>query len=266
MNNCFKITDERFSAERTDLYDLIFEIQFSRFRFMVCSGSQLLWLEDHFLGNSNDLQACMARYSAILEQHPVLGIPYWKSIRLISGFQIHTLIPAEVFETSRAAEYLQLVYPSARLADFEVTSEAVLNQHMVSATISKINRIFRERYPTLTVLSGITTGMRYFARLSPDITLGVMADRFIDLYYRNTKSKLTIAEKIPLKYLDELSGSTLTLMGEVTPFSASFALLKERFQTVMIGNYVLPEEPAGKFADLPGHRYFTLWESRPAAD
>lgn len=260
MSNCFNITDDRFSIERTDLYDLVFEIQFTRLRFIVRSGDQLLWLEDHFLGNSNDIPAFISQCTAVLDQHPFLSTRFWKSVRLVTDFQIHTLLPSSVFEPSKAEEYLMLVYPSAGLPDFEINYEAVLNQYVVTGTLRQINRLFRERYPELKIISTITVGLHHFSTLPPDQTLGIISDTFIDLYYQNGKSKTLVAEKLPVRNLTHIRALTpvLVLSGEVTPFSASYGILKDKFQTVIITHTPPAAAQSEKFRDLPEHRYFTL--------
>lgn len=260
MDTCFKITDDRFSTERTDLYDLVFEIQFSRLRFLVRSGDQLLWLEDHFLGNTNDISAFMSQCTGVLNQHPFLQIPFWKSVRLVTNFQIHTLLPSSVFTSSKAEKYLTLAYPSVRFSDFEINYEEVSSQYVITGTVAKINRLFRERYPDVKVISAIAVGLQYFSTLSPDQSLAIVSDSFIDLYYQNGKSKTLVAEKLPVKNLDHIQAFTpvLVLSGEVTPFSGPYGILKEKFHTVIISGTTPAGVPAEKFRDFPEHRYFTL--------
>lgn len=254
MNNFFKITDDRFSTERTDLYDLTFEIQFSRLRFLVRSGGQLLWLEDHFLGNSNDLAACMAKCTSLIEQHAFLTTRFWKSVRLTSDLQIHTLVPLPAFDPSKAESYLMLTYPTANLSDFEVGYEPVLNQQVVTGTLRPVNRFFKDRFPGLGLISSIATGAKYFGHLPPDHTLAVISGTFIDFYYQNRKNKSLAAERTPLRNLSRIRAFTpsLVIFGEITPFSTDYRVLQEKFQTVVIG------ELPGEFRDIPSHRYFTL--------
>lgn len=263
MNDCFKITDDRFSAERTDLYDLIFEIQFSRVRFVVRSGGLLLWLEDHFLGNSNDITGCLAKCSVLLDQHPFLGTRFWKSVRLVSSLQIHTLVPVSGFEPSKAETYLKLTYPTATFTDFEVNSEPVLSQQVVTGTLRQINRFFRDRYPGLVLVSSIAEGAKHFSGLAPDQTLGLISDSFIDLIYLKGKSKTLTAEKSPARGLGKIRAFTpaLVLFGEITPFSASYGILKDKFQTVTIGGTFRQTEFSEPFQNIPLHRYFTLLHS-----
>lgn len=260
MNNCFKITDDRFSDGRTDLYDLTFEVQFSRLRFIVRSGDQLLWLEDHFLGNSNDIPACEKAIVSLIEEHPFLAVRFWKSVKLISDFQIHTLVPSAHFVSARAPKYLALTFPTADLKQLEITWEAVHDQALVAATVKSVNTIFRAIYPDLTVTSSIAVGLRHFSSLNDTQTMGVISETFLDLYYQNSKNKTIAVIKSPLRNLDHLTGSgeDLLLYGEVTPYSRSYAMLKPRFRSLTLGNITGPEALPGKFSGLPPQRYFTL--------
>jgi len=252
------ITDDRFSAARTDLYDLIFEIQFSRLRFMVRSGEQLLWLEDHFLGNSNDVASLITKCITLLEQHSFLNTRFWKSVRLVSDLQVHTLVPDSAFEASKAGEYLMLAYPTARLTDFEISYEPVLDQQIVTGTLRQVNGTFRNYYPGLRVVSSIAAAAGYFSRMAPEQTLGVISDRFIDLFYLKGKNKTLRAEKTAIKNIrnKRITTPVLVLFGEVTPFSTSYGLLKEKFETVIIGR--LPQPAETNFREFPEHRYFRL--------
>lgn len=253
-----KITDDRFSVARTDSYDLIFEIQFSRLRFMVRSGEQLLWLEDHFLGNSNDVATLVTKCTALLDHHSFLNTRFWKSVKLVSDLQVHTLIPAADFDASKAEEYLMLTYPTARLTDFEISYDPVLNQQVVTGTLRQLNSIFRNYYPGLQVVSSIAATAGYFSRMAPEQTLGVISDRFIELFYLNGKNKTLRAEKTAVKNIrnTKITTSVLVVFGEVTPFSTSYGLLKEKFETVTIGQ--LPHPAGINLREFPEHRYFRL--------
>ncbi|MCD8539930.1 MAG: DUF3822 family protein [Leadbetterella sp.] len=263
MNTCFKITDDRFSAERTDLYDLILEIQFTRLRFIVRSGDQLLWLEDHFLGNSNDITACEKAVSSLIREHAFLGGRFWKSVKLISDFQVHTLVPSAHFEASRAPGYLALTFPTADPDKLEVISETVGSQALVAGTVKSVNILFRTFYPNLTVSSALAVGLRYFNNLNGGQTMGVISETFLDLYYQNLKTKTIAVIKSPLKNLDHLIAGTsdLLLYGEVTPYSRTYGILETRFRNLILGDNPLPEALPGKFSGLPPQRYFTLLAS-----
>lgn len=260
MNNCFRITGDRFSAERTDLYDLTFEIQFTRLRFLVKSGDQLLWLEDHFLGNSNDIAACEKAILSRIETHPFLNIRFWKSVKLISDLHIHTLVPSSHFVADNAPEYLALTFPSADLRQLEIMNEAIHGQTLVSGTVRSVNAIFRTLYPHLTITSTLAVGLKHFCTLNGTAAMGVISETFFDLYYQNSKNKMIAVIKSPLRNLGHLTAHTPTLLlyGEVTPYSRCYSLLKSRFQSLVLGDITGPEALPGKFSELPPQRYFTL--------
>ncbi|MBX2951792.1 MAG: DUF3822 family protein [Leadbetterella sp.] len=256
MNNCFRITDDRFSAEHTDLYDLTFEVQFTRLRFVVRSGGQLIGLEDHFLGYSNDISTCERAITALLETHPILSIRFWKTVKLISDLQIHTLVPSAQFKAENAPKYLELTFPTADMQELELVTETIHHQTLVSGTVRSVNTIFRDRYPDLTLTSALAVGLNHFSRLDTAVTMGVISETFFDLYYLNTKNKMRMVIKSPLRNLAQLTGPDLLLYGEITPYSRSYHQLKSQFRSLVLGEITeaLPE----KFSELPPQRYFTL--------
>lgn len=256
-NNTFKITDERFSAEYTERYDLTLEVQYSRLRFTVKYGDELLVLEDHFLGQGHDLTACLSRCTALIEHHPFLGHPSWKSVQLLSDFEIHTLVPAPFYRPSLADSYLALAYPSASVKDFDMYSGAVSDHYLVSGTPKKVTRLFTTLYPGLGTPSSLAIQAGYFAQKYTHLTMGMVSDHFVTLYTMKGKNKFLNIEKIPIRNLPGLpaSASELVLFGEITPFSASYRVMEEKFQTVRIGH---TPPPSGHTDSTPWHRYFTL--------
>lgn len=254
-----KITDERFSAERTDFYDLTFEIRFTRLIFMVKSGSHLLWLEDHFLANASDISSCVQAARSLIAAHPFLAGRYWKSVKLISEFQIHTLLPHSHFDPSRSQQYLALTFPSADLHQMEIITEEIHGQVLVAGTVRSVNETFRSFYPDMTVTSSVAIGMKHFNTLMDTPGMGVISENFLDIYYRN-KSKRIVAVKLPLRNLEEVNTliDDLLLFGEITPYGRPYQLLKPLLKRLTLGNInetdLLPGTPAG----LPSQRYFTL--------
>lgn len=255
MNN---FTDDRFSAERTDLYDLTFEIQFTRLRFVVRSGGQLIWLEDHFLGYSNDIAACEKAITALLETHSFLHIQFWKSVKLISDLQIHTLVPSSHFAADNARKYLELTFPAADMEQLDLISETIHDQTLVTGTVRSVNALFSTRYPNLTVTSTLAVGLKHFCSRNATPAMGVISETFFDLYYQNSKNKMMVVIKSPLRNLSRLTGPDLLLFGEVTPYSRSYSLLKSQFRSLVLGDITGAETLPESFSELPPQRYFTL--------
>lgn len=249
------IRDERFSTDHTDQYHLVFEIQYSSFRFMVKADEQVFWLEDHFLGNSNDLATCLKKCSHILKAHPFLPIPNWRTVRVISDLQLYTLIPSQAFTPAHVSEYLEHTYPAARISDFEITNQSVSSHQLIMGTPLMIYDFFAQYYPNVVTLSALAGAIKHLTTLHPDQTLGIIGDTFITLCCVTGKNKVLRTRKMPLDSLSEITAHTphLTLYGEVTPFSRTFLKLEEKFDSVTIGEW------SGPLAqDLPWHRYFTL--------
>ncbi len=265
MHNSFRITDDRFTKERTDLYDLIFEIQFSRFRFIVCSGDSVIWFEDHFLGLENDVEATLEKTSEIIKNHDFLSVKDWKTIRVISDFQLHIIIPAGNFKGNNINEYIQVAFPSIKLSDFELFSEKIDAQIIVYALMKKVNELFTKMYPQLIVSFTTPTviGLTHFCKNDPANATCVVSDVFFDLYHRNGKSKLITVERLPLKELHRLPSNkkSLNIYGEITPYSTVYKYLEEKFESIEIGSLQKAGQFSPKFVDIACHRYFTLISS-----
>ena len=265
MTNCFKITDERFSTDRTDFYDLIFEVQFSRFRFLIQSNDSVIWLEDYYLGNENNLTSTSEKIKEIFLNHSFLKNPYWKSIKVISDFQVHTLLAESSYQQAKNEEYIRISYPTIRLADFEIFSDKAENHVIIFALIKSINDIFREVYPEgkFQFTSSTSVGLNYYASSECKDALWVISDSFVDQFYKNPKTKTLISSKTPVRSISSLNLPTenLKVYGEITPYSTAYEIIRERFKNVTIGETPNEDKFSVVFSEVAGQRYFTLMAS-----
>jgi hypothetical protein len=262
MNNCFKITDERFNTDRTDFYDLIFEIQFSRFRFIILSNDSVIWLEDHYLGIENDLPTTLEKIKNIFTTHSFLKIPYWKSIKVISDFQVHTLLENNSHTSSKNEEYIKICFPTINLSYFEVYSEKAGNHTVVFALVKTANQLFREYYPEgkFHFTSSTYVGINYNSSLATENTLCILSDSYLNSFYLNPKTKTPITTRIPLSQISTFQppSQSLKIYGEITPYSTAYRLLNDRYTNIIMGE--TPNEgklPIG-FTEVSSQRYFTL--------
>ena len=255
--------NNRFSADNSHQYTLVLELQFSHFRFLVQWGEHLLWLEDHFLGSTNDLATCLARCGQLLEQHPVLGIRNWAEVRLTTDFEIFTLVPTADFQPDMMESYLRFTYPTAQADDFVVQSRLAGGQQVVSGTPGEVYRYFAGQFPGLRLISAVALAAEHLDKMASDTALAVFSDAFVTLGYRRGKMQQTVVEKLALRHLHNIPqlASRLVVLGEITPFSPLYKVAGTVFQTVEAGETGTPE---GQSDEIPWHRYFTLL--RTAAD
>jgi hypothetical protein len=265
MTNCFKITDERFSTDRTDFYDLIFEVQFSRFRFIIQSNDSVIWLEDYYLGTENNLEATSEKIEEIFFNHSFLKNPYWKSIKVISDFQVHTLLAENSYQESKNEEYIRISYPTIRLTDFEIFNQKAGNHVVIFALIKSVNDIFRKNYPEgkFQFTSGTSVGLSYYASSENKDALWVISDSFVDQFYKNPKTKTLICSKTPIRHISSinLTGENLKVFGEITPYSTAYGLLVGRFKNVTVGETPNEDRLSSGFSEIAAQRYFTLMAS-----
>lgn len=263
LMNCFKITDERFLIERINQYQLILEVQFSRLRFIVVFNNNVITLEDHFLGSDNSVPTFLEKIHTIFEEHPFLKQNQWESVKLISDFQIHTLIPIGNFNSDFRKDYIHISFPTVVLEDFDVFHVQAQNQVLVYATLKKVNDFFREYFTNLRCSSTVAEAFLYHNTYLDSQVLGVISDNYVDVLSKNTKTKNTITARMLLRDLNQSKPikETLLAFGEITPYGTIYNDLSELYNEVIIGETPQQYELPVQFKEVACQRYFTLLTS-----
>lgn len=265
MTNFFKITDERFSKDRTDFYDLVFEVQFSRFRFLIQSNDSVIWLEDYYLGSKNNLETTSEKIREIITNHAFLNITFWKSIRIISAFEVNTILTENNHEICKNDEYIKICFPSIELNNFTIFSQNIKKNVIVFALVKSINQIFISQYPESKLQFTSTAAVSLGHQNSSDLTTSVclVTESFVDIIRENPKTKTLKSDRILTRNINNLNQSSedVVLYGEVTPYSPMYGVLREKFKGITMGKTPNEEKLSAQLSEIASQRYFTLLAS-----
>lgn len=248
------LVDDRFNPVRCDAYDLYIEIQFNRLRFIAKKDEEILCLEDHFLGVCTDPTHTSVQVEKLMAIHPFLCRKDWKSVHLISQFQIHALVPTEAF--GEAEKYLCLVFNDINKDNFIFFSEVIEKQTLHIGTLESIYQAFQKYYERIELHSPMTAGLRLtLERKKHQI---IISDHFLDYYFYYPKKGSVSVRRIPLIDLEELDveNQPTTLWGEITPYGNLFNQIKEKIKDIEMGS--INRGIANIYSELPQHRYITL--------
>lgn len=248
--------DDRFSLERSDAYDLLLEVQRTRFRFALKLGAETLYLEDHFLGLHETATETIAALCALVDQHPFLTRSAWKEIFLFSDFQLHTLLPAELGKTP--AEFLQIAYPTAPATELDFSYVPLQKQYLHFASLKTVHQAVAAYFPGVQLRSATATALHYAYRAQSDVLY--VTDRYADSCTYLAKPQAVAVRRVRLADLRTLPShkNAVAVFGEVTPYSALFEEIRGIYPQAKMGEWTGEDELSGKYSTVPQHRYFSL--------
>ncbi len=261
MDNCFKITDDRFQIENIEQYNLVFEIQFSRLRFALAHNSTIFWLEDYFLGLENDIDMVIYQIRTIIENHSFLKAAYWKTIHVVSDFEINTLIPKELFTQQNLHTYIESAFPTSDNKEFEYSHSNTTKQIFVFGLLKKINNTFREIYNARQIFfeSASAINLNYYCQAGID-NFSTISETSVTFYKTAPKSKLITTLKVGVQEIGLLptTNNSITVFGEITPFSHIYQQMEEHGYQVLFKELPVEIKLSQYFADIATQRYFHI--------
>lgn len=273
--NTFKVTDDRFSIERIENYDLLMEVQQTRFKFLLREkrSKTVIWLEDHYLGSINSTETLENKIDKIFTEHEFLRANFWNSIHLIIDFPYFSTIPENFYVQDLSANYLKIQYPELDFEEFEIETFKYGTNFLIFGIPKKVISIFQNYFPNKLIGSSSNTllnAIKYFRghQRIQNKNLLILTDNWIEAIYLEPKTGNLKTEKISLKskylksFLSEIekNGQLDTLIyGEITPFSRIYKTIADKLKTLEFGGVPRNSKLSQYFSEIPEQRYFTLF-------
>ncbi len=271
--NIFKVADDRFSIDRIEDYDLMMEIQQTRFKFMLREklSKTIVWLEDHYLGTHNNLDALEAKLEKVFAEHEFLKANFWNSISFTMDFPCFCTVPQEFYFDKLCPHYLKVEFPEIDINEYEIETFKLKEEYFIFAIPKKTISIFQKYFPNkpLNFSNSFLNSIKYFhghERIQ-NKNLLILNDDWLEAIYTEPKTGKIKTEKITLKsknlrtFLTEIekNGQLKTLIfGEITPFSAIYRLIRDRLKALEFGGIPRNCKLSQYFSEIPEQRYFTL--------
>ena len=121
FTNVYQISDERFSIEQIENYDLFIEAHSNRFKFILREKSSkiIIWLEDHYFGPLESEEEYLQKVKDLFNNHLFLKANFWNSIEVLSDASpFFCLIPNDFFNPLLSENYLKAHFSSLETSDF----------------------------------------------------------------------------------------------------------------------------------------------------
>ncbi|MCP9763432.1 DUF3822 family protein [Lacihabitans soyangensis] len=271
--NIFKVTDDRFSIERIEDYDLLMEIQQTRFKFLLRekNSKTVIWLEDHYLGSNNSPEVLEKKLKTVFAEHEFLKANFWNSISLTIDFPCFCSIPQDFYDSKLANNYLKIQYPELIPSEFEIVNFKLNEDYLLFGIPKRTISFFQNYYPSRLIAysNSLLNSLKYFhghERIQ-NKNLLILNDEWLEAIYKEPKTGNIKTEKITLKsknlrvFLNEIEtqGQIKTLIfGEITPFSSIFRIIRDKLKALEFGGLPRNIKLSQYFSEIPEQRYFTL--------
>ena len=271
--NIFKVTDDRFSIERIEDYDLLMEVQQTRFKFLLREkiSKTVIWLEDHYLGANNNPDTLELKLKKVFSDHEFLKANFWNSINLTVDFPSFCSIPVTFYESDLSLNYLKIQYPDLNLTELEIVSLKMKEEYLLFGIPKRTISVFQDYFPNRLIVfsNSFMNSIKYFyshERIQ-NKNLLILNDDWLESIYIEPKTGNIKTEKITLKsknlktFLNEIetNGQLKTLIfGEITPFSHTYRVIKDKLKALEFGGIPRNSKLSQYFSEIPEQRYFTL--------
>ena len=273
VTNVFKITDDRFSIDRIEEYDLLIEVQQTRLKFLLreTSTKTTIWLEDHYLGTNNNPTTIEENLKYVINQHEFLKANFWNSIDVTVHFPFYGIIPKDFFSLHLSEKYLKLQYPELVVEEYQTENFPIKDDQFIFLTPKNLKKLFESYYPNKPIgfSNTFANALKYFEKHNriQNKNLIIIYDSWMEAIYIEPKTGNLKSEAVSLKskILPDLlieiekNGQLKTLIfGEITPFSTIYRLIKNKLKALEFGGIPRNCKLSQYFSEVPEQRYFTL--------
>lgn len=277
------IRSDAFEPSRTAQSVLCLEVGRDRFRLFVQNARrQGCYLEDYTFPSLLSDRPLTDILPELFRDHPVLAAGPWEEVRISVNSPSFTLVPQPLFRKEYAGSYLALM----RGSPLPAHEFAQVYTHQVEGFLS----VFNLEHPLADYFSGAyalqaltfihQTGA--LIQATADLDRHALAPNTVYLYFEDEFVTIIGRENHQLQYcnrfgyknaqdlayyvlyvLDEQKltppAVNIVLYGEITPFADTYTELSRFLPNISFGHVPPGVSLADAFAELPDHRYLSLY-------
>jgi hypothetical protein len=277
-----KLQDETFDPDRLDTYNLYLSVGLRTIRIAVADTgrNKFLALLNYEAETPLTESELAPQLELILQQHPIIGRPNWKTVRLAVQNQHFTLLPRTLFDEEKADTYLRL-HTALDDAQEEVCHYLHPNLELVNifGIPSTLRQFAKANYPhrpirlihqTSALIEGMLhqverTGQKKVCLFVEQFTLTVVVVRDGSLEFCNIFQFTTPEDFIYFvifvmqeqKLNPDLD--SVTVWGDLTHDSELFYILRKYIRNVKLGKKPADIAFSYKFDELFDHRFFDIY-------
>jgi hypothetical protein len=280
------VGDNSFDSDAIPFCTLCVEVDERRIRFCIVRDETMecIWLEDYNFDVVLDQGEIFERLKKIFTGHLLWSSNHWKNVRVSINSLAFSLIPTIMFEKDSAPSYLEFALGRPVQDDERVLYHEI---SLINAfNVFSIPKIWYDWIITHFESSTIT-----FYHLTSPLIIGALVShaeyqelKVVSIYLEKDYFTLVVTESQQLilcnrfkfsqpqelAYITLFTLNELNLLpeelrvfcyGDVTPFSESYVELARFFSNIQIGSGPRTLRYSRHCGDIPGHRYFGLFNT-----
>jgi hypothetical protein len=280
------VGDNSFDSDMIPLCTLCIEVDERRIRFCIIRDENMecIWLEDYGFEMVLNQDEVFERLKKIFTGHLLWSSNHWKNVRIAINSRAFSLIPKLIFDSDSARDYLKFALGSPVPDDERVLYHELPIVHAYN--VFSIPVLWYDWMINHFQNSNIT-----FYHLTSPLIIGSLVShaeqqeiRIVSAYFEKDYFTLIVSEGqqlilcnrfkfsqaqelvyIILFTLSQLSVHQeevkLIAYGEITQTSDLYAELSKFFPNLKIGSGPTTLKYSAACADIPGHRYFGLFNT-----
>lgn len=273
VSNSFKIIDDRFSIDKIENYDVLMEIQQTRFKFILrdIHTKTIIWLEDYYLGPSTSHATFLENLKEIIDEHEFIKANFWNNIAVTVDFPCFAVTPNDLFDENLTDRYLKLQNPDITPSDYELETIKLSDNTHIFLIPKTIRALLNGFYPNkiLQITNSFANSIRYFQSHEriQNKNLLLFSDEWLEAIFIEQKSGYLRTEKIALSsrsikdFMGEIEGKgqlKTLIFGEITPYSSNYRMVKSRLKALEFGGIPRNCTLSQFFSEIPEQRYFSI--------
>ncbi|QRQ99622.1 DUF3822 family protein [Dyadobacter sandarakinus] len=280
------VGDSSFDAGSIPFCTLCIELDDRHIRFCIVRDEkmELIWVEDYSFDRILEASDVFEKLKKIFSAHTRWSGQSWKNVRISFNSAAFSLIPDLIFDPASVTDYLSFALGTAIPAGEKVLYHEVPLVH--AQNVFSVPQAWHEWMINHFGTSNIT-----FYHLTGPLIIGALVShaeyeelRIVSVYFEKDNFFLVVSESKQLLFCNRFRFSTVQELayiilftlnqlellpeeikvigyGDVTAGSETFAELSRFFPNLQIGKGPTTLKYSGQCADVPGHKYFGLFNT-----
>ncbi|MEO6287749.1 MAG: DUF3822 family protein [Dyadobacter sp.] len=280
------VGDNSFDAASIPLCTLCIEVDERRIRFCIVRDERMecIWLEDYAFDTALNPDEIFEKLKKIFTGHLLWSSNDWKNVRIAINSHAFSLIPNLIFEKDSVEDYL-----SFALGNAVPKEEKVLYHELPLVHANNVFSIPQIWYDWM--INHFGSSSIAFYHITSPLIIGALVShaeqqelRIVSIYFEKEYFTLIVSESQQLilcnrfrysqtqelAYIILFTLNQLNLLpdemkvlcyGEISSSSDAYTELSRFFSNLQIGNGPTTLKYSPQCGDVPGHRYFGLFNT-----
>jgi hypothetical protein len=261
MTATYSVIEDRFDISELDQKKLILEFQREKFVFIVYNNvnESIEWLEDYFISNwETDL-------AIIFDNHQFLKANFWAQINVVYHSSQKTIVPTKFVEVLDYSQFILNFHHSDQqlsILNFKLDNEKTLLYHVPEWLMGFLGQTYPQKDLNFLPMEICQTKNKdslvlFFSERAVNFSIfdqkGIIETKLMKI------NDATHFGKCLDFFLNE--NHCIAMLGSITNYSPRYNHLIQRKNKMVFGELSSEVKFTQFFAEVPKHKYFTIFNS-----